>query len=569
MSASPVRSSTMTLITTATLPYDSRPLSESQGPGMPNYLNAPIISFNDQFAYIPSKKDNVDSGLLRAKPGMTFDSTVRANTSRLVLASSSEDSGFRVDHDNSSVATGAALSGENRYLFVALETSRELAVYDTQSGFELMRLSTGRAPQGVALSSDGSRVYVHNFMDRSLSRFDVTSMLQTHLPSATALPSVNVVASDALAPSLLNGKQLFYDAQDDRLAHDNYMSCAACHNDGGQDGRIWDISSMGEGLRNTIDLRSRGVGHGILHWSGNFDEVQDFENQIRSLSLGTGLMTQADFDSTVATLGPPKAGLSVDLDALAAYVNSLTLLSESPHRPTPSTLSTAAQNGQLNFVSQGCIACHSGAVMTDSSSMLLHDVGTLTVATGNRLGAAVTGLDTQSVLGAWQSPPYLHDGSAATLELAIQSHVMASALPQPLVDDLAQFIREAGSAEAASMVDTDGDGSYDFIDPAITNACVPTVFVAACGQDSDADGESDFSEGEFVDSDGDGVLDYMESSIVDSDGDTIVDQDDAGNDDVCVPFVQLCEENVPIPPLFLIILALGLSVVTMSRRMRV
>ena len=69
------------------------------------------------------------------------------------------------------------------------------------------------------------------------------------------------------------------------------MSCASCHNDGGHDGRVWDLTGLGEGLRNTIALRGRGgMGQGFLHWSGNFDEVQDFEGQIRTLAGGTGLM---------------------------------------------------------------------------------------------------------------------------------------------------------------------------------------------------------------------------------------------------------------------------------------
>ena len=73
------------------------------------------------------------------------------------------------------------------------------------------------------------------------------------------------------------------------------MSCASCHNDGGDDGRIWDLTGMGEGLRNTINLRGRAGAQGFLHWSGNFDEVQDFEGQIRTLAGGTGLMADADF----------------------------------------------------------------------------------------------------------------------------------------------------------------------------------------------------------------------------------------------------------------------------------
>ena len=97
---------------------------------------------------------------------------------------------------------------------------------------------------------------------------------------------------------MLAGKQLFYDARDPRLARDRYMSCASCHNDGGHDGRVWDLTGLGEGLRNTIALRGRaGMGQGFLHWSNNFDEVQDFEGQIRTLAGGTGLMTDAEFNT--------------------------------------------------------------------------------------------------------------------------------------------------------------------------------------------------------------------------------------------------------------------------------
>ena len=110
---------------------------------------------------------------------------------------------------------------------------------------------------------------------------------------------------------MLKGKQFFYDARDTRLARDAYMSCASCHNDGGDDGRTWDLTGMGEGLRNTINLRGRGgMGHGFLHWSGNFDEVQDFEGQIRALAGGTGLMTDAEFNTGTRrqTLGRSEGG---------------------------------------------------------------------------------------------------------------------------------------------------------------------------------------------------------------------------------------------------------------------
>jgi cytochrome c peroxidase len=95
------------------------------------------------------------------------------------------------------------------------------------------------------------------------------------------------VGTEKLSATAFKGKQLFYDARDTRLARDRYLSCASCHNDGDSDGRVWDLTSMGEGLRNTINLRGRAAGQGRLHWSNNFDELQDFEGQIRTLALGT------------------------------------------------------------------------------------------------------------------------------------------------------------------------------------------------------------------------------------------------------------------------------------------
>ena len=59
------------------------------------------------------------------------------------------------------------------YLFVALETSREVAVIDAHGGGELMRFDVGRAPQGLALSADGKTLYVNNFMDRTVGVFDL------------------------------------------------------------------------------------------------------------------------------------------------------------------------------------------------------------------------------------------------------------------------------------------------------------------------------------------------------------------------------------------------------------
>ena len=119
------------------------------------------------------------------------------------------------------------------------------------------------------------------------------------------------------------------------MSRDGYLACSSCHFDSREDGQVWDRSAEGEGLRNTISLLGKGApGNGDFHWSGNFDEVQDFENDMRANFGGLGFMPDQLFDSgTVsATLGDPKASLSPELDALAAYVNSLRELPPSPYR---------------------------------------------------------------------------------------------------------------------------------------------------------------------------------------------------------------------------------------------
>ncbi|MBK7950738.1 MAG: NPCBM/NEW2 domain-containing protein [Deltaproteobacteria bacterium] len=538
---------TMTLDGTIGLTHDGRAQSESQGPGMPNYLGPAVVDFAGQHAYVPSKKDNVRGGALRGVAGMGFDSTVRANTSRIVLATATEDPTLRIDHDNSSLATGAALSGDDRYLFVTLETSRQLAVYDLQDGYPLMRLPTGRAPQSVALSSDGRTAYVHDFMDRQISRFDLTQMLETNLPATNLLPPIQTVSVEALPPTILLGKQLFYDAADDRIALDDYMSCASCHNDGDGDGRVWDLGGYGEGLRNTIDLRGKGTGHGRPHWTGNFDEIQDFESQIRGLNLGSGLLAPADFAATSAPLGPPKAGLSADLDALAAYVSSLATPPASPFRPSLGTLGADAADGRLAFAELGCLGCHSVPSLTDSPTTLRHDVGTIKPSSGERLDGPLDGFDTPGLVGAWSNPPFLHDGSAPTLEAAITAHSAFANLAPATLARLAAFLREAEPADLVALVDTDADGLVDLADPAPTNPCIPTTFVAVCGADADGDGVSDFQEGATADADGDGLFDYQESSTADADSDGVPDQSDPANGDACVPNAEACGPPPAVP----------------------
>ncbi|HUD32451.1 MAG TPA: discoidin domain-containing protein, partial [Variovorax sp.] len=434
---------------TVVLAHGTKADSTTQGRGVPNYLGAPAIAPDGLSAWVPSKQDNLQRGRLRDGLDLNFENTVRAIDSRIALGPLAEDAGARIDHDNASLASASVFHPSGAYLFTALETSRQIAVVDPVGRRELFRVDTGRAPQGLAVSADGRTLFVANFMDRTVGAYDLGPLVgfgQLALPAKATLAAV---ATEKLAAQVLRGKQFFYDARDTRLARDGYMSCATCHSDGGHDGRTWDLTGLGEGLRNTTALRGRAQ-QGRLHWSGNFDEVQDFEGQIRALAGGTGLMTDAQFATGTRSqpLGDAKAGVSADLDALAAYVASLDAFAASQARQADGTLTSAAVAGRTVFQNQ-CASCHGGSAFTQSAAGLLKDVGTLKSTSGTRLGATLAGIDIPTLRDTWATAPYLHDGSAATVEDAIRAHTRLPALSAADLASVAAFVRQIGGTEAA------------------------------------------------------------------------------------------------------------------------
>jgi YVTN family beta-propeller protein len=476
---------TLSLTRTIVLQHSTKTDAENQGSGVPNYLGAVAIAPDGRTAVVPSKQDSIGRGTLRGTANLNFQNTVRAISSRLDLVGNVEDYARRIDHDDSGVASAAIYDRYGIYLFVALETSREVAVVDAHGGSELFRIDVGRAPQGLVLSPDSRKLYVSNFMDRTVDAYDLAQLQDTGQWTAPRLASRATVTTERLAANVLLGKQLFYDARDTRLARDGYISCASCHNDGGADGRTWDLTGMGEGLRNTISLRGPAASHGRLHWSSNFDEVQDFEGQIRTLAGGTGLMTDAAFNTGTRSqpLGDRKAGLSADLDALAAYVASLNEFAGSPYRTSAGALTAEAQTGRSIFKRENCASCHTGTAFSDSSTNQLRNIGTLKPTSGKRLGGPLTGIDTPTLRSVWQTAPYLHDGSAPTLAAAIAAHSGVSLSASDL-SALAAYVAQTDGSEATAPVNSAPTVTKPANQTSIVGKSVSLQIVA-----SDADGD--------------------------------------------------------------------------------
>lgn len=394
------------------------------GRGTLNYLTGITLSLDGQSAWVVGNKPNTERGLLFFHD-LDQDNTVRNVAVQIDLASG--DVINALDIDNSDSASALAFSPFGDYLFVTLQGNNEIVIFDalaldssTGLGSLVTRVEVGDAPQGLCVDPDTNRILVKDFLGRTVTALDATNFFAQGTKNLPA-SAVATVSSEALAPSVLTGKRIFYNATDPRMSAEGYVSCASCHLDGGHDGRSWDFTGRGEGLRNTTSLRGRGgMDHGNVHWSANFDEIQDFEHDIRGPFGGSGFMEDADFAATDTPLGPPKAGLSADLDALAAYVASLgqATVPRSPFRQADGSTTAEANLGRQLFVSQGCGTCHSGSAFADSTlgTETLHDVGTLGTVSGQRLGGPLGGIDTPTLLGLWNTEPYFHDGSAQTLE---------------------------------------------------------------------------------------------------------------------------------------------------------
>ena len=401
------------------LAYDSGPDTESSGRGVPNGLAAAAVSPDGARLWIAARKDNTARGLERDGQSLTFDSTVRSILAQVDLATSQEDLGLRYDFNNRDGPVGLQFTPLGDYLFVALEGADAVEVIDATSGQLVTAIEeAGYAPQGLIFTSDGSKLFVDSWLSRSVTVYDVADLVAGSTRQATRLAEIPTVDNDPTPADVLAGKRVFYLARDSRMSRDGYLSCAACHLDERDDGRVWDRTAEGEGLRNTISLAGKGrPNQGLLHWSANFDEIQDFEHDMREAFGGSGFLSDAQFEAGThnQSLGDPKAGLSPELDALAAFVNSLTYLPPSPYRAADGSLTPDAQIGLERFLEAGCAGCHGGPEYTDSPSRQLHEVGTLTAASGHRLGGELPGIDTPSLRGLWLTAPYLHDGSAATL----------------------------------------------------------------------------------------------------------------------------------------------------------
>ena len=164
-------SSPFAVVRTITLAHSDLPDFETQGRGIPNYLGAAVISPDGTQAWVPSKQDNIARGTLR--DGAT--STSRTRCARSARASTwppaTEDS--RRAHRPRQLEPRQRGRRTIRSASTCSSRWRRAAkspCVDAHGRWEVFRFDVGRAPQGLVVSPDGSKLFVNNFMDRTVER---------------------------------------------------------------------------------------------------------------------------------------------------------------------------------------------------------------------------------------------------------------------------------------------------------------------------------------------------------------------------------------------------------------
>ena len=117
------------------------------------------------------------------------------------------------------------------------------------------------------------------------------------------------------------------------------------------------------------------------------------------------------------------------------YVQSLQVPIPSPYE--------APLGGEEAFREAGCADCHPSPLYTDSNleNPILHDLGTIQPSSGQRLGNILDGIDTPSLIGTWNSAPYLHNGTAHTIKESILLHTDMAELSEEQQNLIIAFVQ--------------------------------------------------------------------------------------------------------------------------------
>ena len=396
-----------------------------------------------------------------------LDSTSGAQLARLSVEGSNVSAGASDNGAFGDIVSGpraTAFSADGAYAVVVDTDSEDLLLIDATARTEIgvVRPLPGHMPEGVVWFGD--EIYVE---ERNTE--DVVAFKVMHDGSNPRLVQdgdpVKSITTDPMPSQMRLGQKLFYSANSDDVptTQNHWVACASCHVEGRSDAVTW---LFAQGPRDTPSNAGGMLDTGFLFRTADRNQVQDYW---RTIDTEQGGFFQR---------GGEQDGL---LDALAAYVNYALPAPVPPsfdekHAVTGAPLTALRTQGAKVFNQLGCATCHAGSAGTDSgmgnalldlggpivstmttSGVLLHDVGTC-VTEGpwpDVTHADIKGdprpscaFDTPALRGLVDSAPYLHDGSAKTLEDILPVMLRAAA---------------GGSANPAVLSSTDQTALIEYL----------------------------------------------------------------------------------------------------------
>jgi DNA-binding beta-propeller fold protein YncE len=264
-----------------------------------------------------------------------------------------------------------------------------------------------RGPRAIVVV--GSKIIVGNYFSDSLSIIDPT----VAQPSVVSIPlGPRVEPTEAR-----KGEEHFNDAT---LCFQGWQSCATCHpGEARVDALNWDL--LNDDMGNPKNNKSLLLSH----------------RTPPAMSLGVRetaeTAVRAGIRHILFTAQPDEIAQAMDF-----YLKSLEPV-PSPHL-RDGQLSSSARRGQLIFADEqvGCARCHPAGLFTDLQH---HDVGTR-----SRLDRSQDLFDTPTLVEAWRTAPYFHDGSATNLHEMFRSrnledrHGRTSHLDPAKLDDLIAYV---------------------------------------------------------------------------------------------------------------------------------
>jgi YVTN family beta-propeller protein len=327
---------------------------------------------------------------------------------------------------SSGVNTISVLDVDSIRALIAGASPEMLHMYANYLGnsdrFVLKRIPTGPAPKGLALSPDGSKLYVAEQLNDRVAVISTDKM--------ETVGSIDLGGPKRIT-EFRRGRRLFANAGG---TFQNQYACYTCHPDEHEDGLIYNMASkdMGRNITNTMSLRNIGDTP-PYKWTGKNQSVYKQDG----MRFSTVLTRTEAFNYD-------------DLDAISAFItrgivnppnleyNRTGELTEQQLRGKKIFERTTTSKGEEIPVGNRCITCHPGPLYTNKGMAY---VATLAATDDSML------FDTPGLYNLYLSAPYLHDGRAKTLEEIwtvygqTEKHGVINDLLKEQLNDMIEYLR--------------------------------------------------------------------------------------------------------------------------------